>query len=144
MDHTLSLKRASSQDKDILALIQESTSDPYLGDIASTRRISDVVALYVKNSAVGFAIPRRDSDGRYRTGAIYITPAQRQKGYAKQYLNLYFKNKAGRAYIEPANKASQGLFSSVGFTKSGKTIKSEGSVFEEWLLDRPAPTAFKW
>lgn len=138
------LKKASTTTYDLILLVADSTKDPFLGDIASTKRITDVVGFYVDGKAVGFAIPRRDSDGRYRTGAIYITPNERKKGYAKQYLILYFQNKAGRAYIEPSNTASQSLFASVGFTKSGKTLKADNDLFEEWLLNPQSPSAFKW
>lgn len=138
------LKKATTTDYDIMVLVAESARDPYLGDFATTKNITDVVAFYVGKVAVGFAIPRRDSDGRYRTGPIYISPDQRKKGYAKQYVSLYFKDKPGRAYIDPTNIASQRLFASVGFVKSGKVIKSDGISLDEWVTPAKAPSSFKW
>lgn len=141
---SFSFRKATSRDTDVIRMIEESTRDPFLGDIATTKKLTDVVAFYVGRQLVGFAIPRRDSDGRYRTGAIYITPSERKKGYAKLFLQAYFKDKRGRAFIEPSNLASQKLFSSVGFTRSGKKVTVESELFEEWLLNNTLPSAFKW
>lgn len=137
-------KKATGADPEVTRLIEESTVDPFLGDIATTKKLTDVVAFYVGRRAVGFAIPRRDSDGRHRTGAIYITPPERKKGYAGMFVQAYFKGKQGRAYIEPGNVASQKLFSSAGFVRSGKKLTVDTELFEEWLLNNPFPSAFKW
>lgn len=116
-------------------LIDESKKDPFLGDIASTKKTDSFKVFYVGDEAVGFAIPRKDSDGRYRTGAIYVLPQYRNKGYASQFTKSYFKDKKGRAFIEPDNTGSANLFTSTGFKKSGKQLKdTDGVIYNEWLL----------
>ncbi|MNR31799.1 hypothetical protein D3C85_1493350 [compost metagenome] len=126
--------KAKVGDVAVQRLVDESVNDPFLGDIAKTKRFTDIVVFYQGGQPVGFAIPRRDSDGRYRTGAIYITKSERGKGYAGLYLKHYFVGKKGRAYIDPYNTASQRLFGSAGFVKSGKRLTMGADVFDEWLL----------
>jgi RimJ/RimL family protein N-acetyltransferase len=126
--------KAKHGDAAIQKLVDESVSDPFLGDIAKTKKFTDIMAFYIAGNPVGFAIPRRDSDGRYRTGAIYIKKSERNKGYAGLFVKHYFDGKKGRAYIEPHNTASQHLFKSAGFALSGKTLIHDGDKFDEWLL----------
>lgn len=122
-------------DSDVLQLlIAESVKDKFLGDIATTKKIDNFKVFYAGKEPVGFAIPRKDSDGRYRTGAIFVLPQHRNKGYAGKFASSYFNGKKGRAYIEPDNTSSANLFTSVGFKKSGKQLKdADGSIFNEWL-----------
>ncbi|MNR29283.1 hypothetical protein D3C85_1466610 [compost metagenome] len=126
--------KAKLGDVAVQRLVDESVNDPFLGDIAKTKKFTDIVVFYIEGQPVGFAIPRRDHDGRYRTGAIYIKQGERHKGYAGLYVKHYFAGKKGRAYIEPHNTNSQRLFAGAGFAKSGKQLKLDGDVFDEWLL----------
>lgn len=129
-------KTVSIGDPQVKKLIDESEHDKYLGDVVRQRGTQSLTGFYLDSQLVGFAVPRKDSDGRYRTGAIYVTPSHQGKGIASKFTRTYFKGKSGRAMIESDNTKSQHLFESIGFKRSGKTIKdSEGTSYEIWLLN---------
>lgn len=119
---------------EIERLIEASTHDRFLGDIAKHKNPRLLVLFQYEGAPAGFAIPRKDSDGRYRTGPIFVLPHFRRKGIAQAFVKDYFKDKKGRAYIEPDNRPSQALYESAGFAKSGKTLKDgEDTLLHEYL-----------
>lgn len=120
-----------SSDERVQALVEASTKDKFLGDIATKKKLSDLVAFHKDGQPVGFAIPRKDSDGHYRTGPIYIDPKHRGEGIAKQFIQQYFEGKKGRSYISADNKASMKAFESAGFKPTGKKIEDDGETLLE-------------
>ncbi|BDD79782.1 hypothetical protein [Burkholderia phage FLC9] len=118
------------------ALIHEAAKDPFLGDFVLKKKPAEFRWFLIgehNDTLAGFAIPRRDSDGYYRTGAIYVKPEYRKQGIAAAFVKQYFQGKKGRAYIEDANAASIALFTSIGFKKTGKTVKDGNEVLHEYL-----------
>lgn len=121
------------------ALIEEAAKDPFLGEFVLKKHPADFKWFIRKDpdgkwdKLVGFAIPRRDSDGYYRTGAIYVKPEYRKEGIASAFVKEYFEGKKGRAFIEDRNVASIALFTSIGFKKTGKTVRDGDEVLHEYL-----------
>jgi hypothetical protein len=132
----LTFKSVSVADPAMAKLITESEDDRFLGDIVKERKTKSVTGFFKGSEVVGFAVPRKDSDGRYRTGAIFVSKRFQQQGIAGEFVKDYFADKPGRAMIETDNTKSQKLFESNGFKRSGKTIRdSVGTIFEVWLKD---------
>lgn len=130
----ISFKSITVDDPKIVKLIDESEGDKFLGDIVRERKTKSVTGFFKGTEAVGFAVPRKDSDGRYRTGAIFVTSRLQHQGIAGIFVRQYFADKPGRAMIESENIKSQKLFESAGFKRSGKTIREDdGSSYEVWL-----------
>ena len=130
----ISFRPYSAVDRDKFEdLIEEAAQDKYLGDFVYTRKREDFVGFWSGKKLVGFAVPRKDSDGRYRTGAIFVTPDRRRDGIAAAFVKQYFENKKGRAYVNPENAASVALYTSAGFHKSGKVIQDDQETLEEYL-----------
>ena len=67
-----------------------------------------------EGNIVGFMTPRQEN-GRWRTGAIYVDPEHRNKGYASRAITDFFADKAGMAYIDDGNEASKQAFRKAGF-----------------------------
>lgn len=125
----LKIKTSSQADeRDIEALLKAAAKDKYLGDFIYRKKLKDILVFYFDNIAVGFAIPRRDSDGYYRTGPIFVIEKFRRKGIAKEFITDYFKDRRGRSWIEEDNKPSIQLYKSVGFKATGKTINDDDGV----------------
>jgi hypothetical protein len=118
---------------EITALIELSRQDPFLGDIATKKKVTDMVIFYMEGKPCGFAIPRKDTDGRYRTGPIFVISGMRGMGIAGTFVKHYFADRRGRAYINPENTASLKLFGSIGFVPSDKTIRDGDEVLREYL-----------
>lgn len=130
----VSFKSISVDDPMIVKLIDESEGDRFLGDVVRGRKTKTVTGFFKGTEVVGFAVPRKDGDGRYRTGAIFVTQRFQHQGIAGAFVAQYFADKPGRAMIEPDNIKSQKLFESAGFKRSGKTIREDdGSSYEVWL-----------
>lgn len=123
-------------------LIELALKDPRLGRPALTADINQLEWIYHDGKPVGFFTPKLESDGRYRTGTIFIEPSQRGKGLATDVVKKYFEDgdKPGRAWIEPSNVASQTIFKRAGFYKSGRITNSKATsrMFEEWV-NKPIP-----
>lgn len=119
----------------IINLLEKASNDPFLGDFIYSKKLQDTQVFCVNGTPVGFIIPRVDSDGRARSGPVFIDPLYRKKGYAEKFLSQFFKDKKGRAFIEPNNLASQRTFSKVGFKQSEKILKSSDGTFYEYLKD---------
>lgn len=123
-------------------LIELALKDPRLGRAALTADVKQLEWIYLDDKPVGFFTPKLESDGRYRTGTIFIEPSHRGKGLASEVVKKYFEegDKAGRAWIEPTNIASQTIFKRAGFYKSGRITHSKATprMFEEWV-NKPIP-----
>lgn len=128
--------KPSPQDPAIQALIDASTQDPHLGDIATKKKLKDMVVFYYNDVPAGFAIPRRESDSYYRTGPIFVLPEYRNKGLAKQFVANFFQNKKGRAYIADTNVASQQLFTAAGFTRTDKSVVDDGEQLYQYIKEQ--------
>jgi len=80
----------------------------------------DAVRLFFTNERgepVGFMTPRKDG-GYWRTGAIYVSPAARGKGYAKRAILEFFgdsNHRPARVWIADVNADSQRAFLAAGF-----------------------------
>lgn len=77
-----------------------------------------------EGNIVGFMTPRQEK-GKWRTGAIYVDPEHRNKGYASKAITDFFADKAGMAYIDDGNEASKQAFRKAGFelNTSGPTAR---------------------
>lgn len=132
----LAFKSVSVTEPTVAKLIAESENDRFLGDVVTARKTKAVTGFFKGSEIVGFAVPRKDVDGRYRTGAIFVSKRFQHQGIAGTFVKQYFSDKSGRAMIEPDNTKSQKLFESSGFKRSGKTIRdSEGTAYEVWLKE---------
>lgn len=125
----------SVDDPIIARLVRDATKDPQLGEFILQKKLSSIRVFYYNDIPVGFAIPRRESDGRYRTGPIYVNPRYRHKGVAKAFVAEYFSGRPGRCYIEPHNIASIRLFTSCGFRRTSKTLVDGDDTLYEYLKD---------
>lgn len=138
---TESLHRAATPEEK--RLIDLALKDPRLGPSAVTTDPDQLVWVYDDNKKkVGFFTPKKEPDGRYRTGTIFIEPSERGKGYGSYAVNSFFNGATtpGRAWIEPTNIPSQTIFKKAGFYKSGRHTMSKTTprLFEEWI-NRPEP-----
>jgi GNAT superfamily N-acetyltransferase len=122
-----------SREIEVLALIQAAIRDPHLGEFVKQKKKEDFMLFLVGTAIVGFAIPRRDGDGYYRTGAIYVAPFWRKKGIAKKFVSQYFEKVKGRAFIEDTNVASLALFQGLGFKRTGKSVSDGDTRLFEYL-----------
>lgn len=120
-------------DKKIKELIALASKDQYLGDIVLRQPDSRRRILYYDSVAVGLCWPRRESDGRYRTGPIFVSPAFRNKGVASSFIVDFFSKKKGRAYIEDSNHPSIAAYKKAGFKKTGKVLRYEDVTLFEYL-----------
>ena len=116
-------------------LVHSSTEDKYLGDIALSKKREDTLPLYHEGEMVGFAIPRKDWDGRWRTGPIFIRDEHRGKGIASGFIKDFFMNRPGRSYINADNLSSLRAFSKAGFAPTGKTLVHDGEKLDEYHIN---------
>ena len=123
-------------------LLKLALKDKWLGINAVTTDANQLVWIRHDGKPVGFFTPKLESDGRYRTGTIFIEPKFRGKGLASNTVKAYFDDgdKSGRAWIEPTNHASQSIYKRAGFYKSGRIThsKTTSRMFEEWV-NKPYP-----
>lgn len=129
-------KDFSKLSPELIVLIRKSTHDPFLGDIALQKNPKDIVAIHHGLTIVGFAIPRKDGDGYWRTGPIFIDPLYRNKGYGGEWVKEFFKGRKGRAYINPTNTPSKALFMSAGFKETSKSIMDGGEKLIQFLKEK--------
>jgi len=127
------------QKKEAYKVLEASNKDPFLKGYFNLSKfndyISEVIFIETKRDdkkksfgkkedfiIIGFYKPRKLTKGKYagyyRSGPIFILPDFRKKGYAKEALEMYFKDKPGMCWISDRNTASQSLYSSLGFTKT--------------------------
>jgi len=115
-------------------LVALAMKDEFLGPKALERHMDNLTMIQFKGKNVGFMVPFKEADGRYRAGSIYIEPEYRNKGLATTHISEWFRNRRGRAWIEPKNAASQKIFKQAGFYKTGRTQKGKsGRTFDEWV-----------
>jgi GNAT superfamily N-acetyltransferase len=128
----IKFEKARSITPEIQKLLDHSTKDKFLGDIVNHKKLTNLVVFYYNDKLVGFAIPRRESDGYHRTGPIYVEPAYRGKGIAKQFVKEHFADKKGRSYIDDRNAASQAVYKHAGFKKTNKSMFDGGERLYEY------------
>ena len=128
--------RHSFSEHDVSELLDDAAKDPFLGDFIYKKNLNDIVLFTYDGELAGFAIPRKDSDGHYRTGPIFVRHGYRKKGIAKKFAAQYFLDKRGRAWIEETNVSSQRLYLSIGFKKTTRrTTDGDGVQLYEYLKD---------
>ena len=129
--------RATKASKEVEDIIAMAAKDKFLGDIVNKQPESRLRVLYYEGEVAGVCWPRKDSDGHYRTGPIYVAPDFRNKGVASDFILDYFDGKKGRAWIEPTNYSSMAVYKKAGFKKSGKTYVSQADneTLYEYLKD---------
>lgn len=128
-------KELKSLSPELLRLIRLSTHDPYLGDIVLQKKVTDIVEIHYDKKLVGFAVPRKDSDGRWRTGPIFIDPVFRSNGYGSMWIKDFFVRRRGRAYINPTNTASIKAFTRAGFKETNKVMMDGDEKLIQYLKD---------
>ena len=108
--------------------------DPRLNGVVKSR-LGQQQSITIDDNLIGFLTPRQDNNGYWRTGAIYILPEYRNKGYGTLTLKEFFKDKEkGMAMIEKDNISSQKAFAKSGFKKTKEfTDKSDGTVYDIWI-----------
>lgn len=120
--------------KEFERLLEMAVNDPNLGPFVRQKNLQDAVLFEDGGKAVGFAIPRKDPDGYWRTGPIYVQPQSRGKGVASRFIQSFFHDKKGRSWIDPKNHASIHAFKLTGFTRTGKTVKDGSGILEEYTF----------
>ena len=119
---------------EIEAILKKAARDPFLGNFIYGKKLTDMILFISEGILVGFAIPRKDSDGHYRTGPIYVEPSARGKGIAGEFVKSYFEKRKGRSWIEKKNVASQKTFESAGFRRTNKVhVDPDGTVLYEYI-----------
>ena len=113
-------------------LFKMASQEHFLGMFIYTKKLSDVVSLLYRGTVVGFAIPRKDYDGYWRTGPIFVEPKYRGKHIASQFIKSFFSDKPGRSMVDSKNSASRHAFLSAGFVKTGVLRKDGDGMLEEY------------
>ena len=114
-------------------MLIEAENDPRLKGVVLSR-IGQQVSISVGESVVGFLTPRKERDGSWRTGAIYIDKEHRSHGYGSKAITIFFSDKEkGFALIEPDNYSSQRAFEKAGFKRTGTFLdKSDNVNYQIW------------
>lgn len=102
------------------SLLYHASLDPEVGGLIDPYSDRERVAIVADGCVVGFFTPRRDPDGSARLGAIYILPAFRGQGLAREAIRQYVASTPGpfRAWIANQNLSSQRAFEACGFTRA--------------------------
>lgn len=131
----LALEEHKEKDLRIAELMKMAAKDKFLGDIVYDQPSSRLRLIYHEGEIVGMCWPRRESDGRYRTGPIFVDPHYRGKGIGTTFLKEFFSTKKGRAYIEPDNHASITMYKKAGFKKVGASKRGSKIArdFDQYL-----------
>lgn len=121
-----------------IEMLQKADKDKYLdGYVLNGDTRKDRLGILHNNKIIGFLTPRLGSGkalDAWRTGTIYISEQHRGKGYGKQAIKEFFKDKPkGVAFVDPDNTPSRRSFEGSGFTLSKMLHKSNG---EEYLVYR--------
>ena len=114
-------------------LLERAENDPRLTGVVLSRK-GQQKSITLNGEVIGFLTPRKERDGSWRTGAIYVVPEHRSKGYASRVITVFFSDKEkGYALIEEDNYSSQRAFAKAGFIESGKyTDKSDSTTYQVW------------
>lgn len=116
----MALEGHKEKEHRIAELMKMAAKDKFLGDIVYDQPSSRLRLIQHEGEIVGMCWPRRESDGRYRTGPIFVDPHYRGKGIGTRFLQEFFATKKGRAYIERDNHASIAMYKKAGFKKVGE------------------------
>ena len=110
--------------------------DPRLNGVVKSR-LGQQQSITIDDNLIGFLTPRRDNNGYWRTGAIFIIPEYRNRGYGTLAIKEFFKDKEkGIAMIEKDNIPSQKAFAKSRFKKTKEfTDKSDGTVYDIWIIN---------
>lgn len=75
-------------------LVDESKTDKWMGDVTECiQGIHELYIFVVDGKAVGYVLPRREADGCWRTGCVYLTPSARPSTAIKRMMATFFKLK---------------------------------------------------
>lgn len=133
------------RDLKLKAIVKEAVLDPELGPIVDRRLKISALCILEGGEILGFAIPRKDTDGRMRSGPIFIRPEYRRMGLATRLLNHIFKGVKARAMISENNIASQRTYEKLGFIKTGKAVMPDGTErYDEWVREAVSPASEGW
>ena len=139
------IMKIAKKDKRLKAIVEDAVKDPELGPIVKRRLITTALCLVDDDAIIGFAIPRKDKDGRHRSGPIYIRPEYRRRGLATVLLRQIFHGVKARAVIAETNIASQRTFEGLGFKRTGTGIYPDGKErYEEWIKNPLTPASEGW
>lgn len=95
-------------------ILNNADTDEFLSGIVNPSEKKDRLGIIIDNELVGFLTPRLDK-GYWRTGAIYIKPEYRGKGYGGMAVEKFFSDKPnGFAFIDPRNISSRKSFERAG------------------------------
>jgi RimJ/RimL family protein N-acetyltransferase len=96
-------------------MLSQASDDTFLGDIVGKTENKYRLGIYLNNNLIGFLTPRQDQNNNWRTGAIYMLPRYRGKGYGSEAIKLFFSDKqSGSALIEPTNIGSRKAYEKAG------------------------------
>ena len=131
------LVKASDLDEDnkerLKQYIDAADEDPEFAGLdlvkGSERDNNRLAILDDEGIVVGFMTPRFDDRGYWRTGAIYIYPEGRGKGYAQRAIKEFFRDgshQPARVWISDNNNSSQRAFVGAGFKKGSPRAVGPG------------------
>ena len=105
-------------------LIDESRSDPYVGNRLSFDPEFPVRTLMVGDTVAGFQLPGRiKRTGVPYTGSVYIAKAHRGKGLAAQALRRFLDDYPDSiSYVNKSNVASQRAHRKAGWVNTNKPV----------------------
>lgn len=114
-------------------MLLDTENDPMLGGVVLSRK-GRQVSISDEGKLIGFLTPRKERDGSWRTGAIYIDKKYRSMGYGSSAIYAFFSDKEkGYALIEPDNYASQKAFEKAGFKQTGSFLdKTDNVNYQIW------------
>lgn len=125
------------------ALLDEADRDPYIQGYVHPQE--ELERQWIRNDegkVVGFFTPRVDK-GAVRTGAVYVTPSERGKGYSRRALMEYLKEgEPTREFIEHSNTPSRKLFTSLGYTQDEEEEPRWGGG--HWFRRGEEPPPKEW
>lgn len=126
---------SAQDDKRVAELMKMARHDRWLGTIVDDQPMSRLRLIHHEGEVVGMCWPRRESDGRWRTGPIFVDPKYRSKGIGTAFLKEFFATRKGRAYIEPDNYASINAYKKAGFSKVGNSKRGSriAKDFDQYL-----------
>lgn len=85
------------------------------------------ISIMLGKECIGFLTPRKDPANYWRTGAIYIKPEYRSKGYANKAIKIFIsKHKPARSWISDKNISSIKSFTNAGFKRGEKYDLDDG------------------
>ena len=131
-------KSGQQVDPELPRMLLMADQDPYLKGYVHPEDTSIERRLITDDEGgpVGFFTPREDKRAQ-RTGAIWVEPGARGKGYAAQAIRDYIGAGPGRAFIEESNAASRRAFTAAGFLQDAEREERWGGG--HWFRKGNAP-----